>query len=152
MLERPSERRWPLVAGAIVFVGLVALATLPAYTFVEPRWRPLVVRMAAALVLGVLLLQVHKRVARCIQQDVASAFDAALATAVVEPRVDRRLVELEATVTSAVRSRRSFERVLWPRLTALATAPLTAPVSRRFGRGPSLEALRSVIDAIERQR
>jgi hypothetical protein len=152
MLLRPPERRWPIVAGYVVFVGLAVLATVPAYIFVEGRWRPLLVRVAAALVLGVLLLQLHKYVAQWVQDDLASAFDDALARPAVEPRVDRHLVELEALVRSAVRSRRSFERVLWPRISDLAFRPPTPPPPRRFRQGPSLDELRAVIAALEWQR
>lgn len=147
---QPPERRWTLVVGNIAFVGLVTVATLPAYMFVDAGWRPLVLRLAAALVLGVLLRQVHKAVMRRVHTDRASAFDGALAPPGLELRLDRRLVELDGLVKWTVRSRRYFERIGWPRIAALAATPPIAPQSRCIGRGPSLDSLRRVIDTIER--
>ena len=69
----------------------------------------------------------------------------------VEPGAPQRLLELTASVRAALRSRRHFEKVLWPRLTALATRPLVPPPLRR-GRGPSLAGLREVIATIEDER
>src|SRR3989441_333343 len=112
MPRRPPERGWPIVAGYVVFVGLAVLATVPVYILVEGRWRPLLVRVAAALVFGVVLLRLHKYVAQRVEGDLESALDDALARPAVEPRVDRHLVELDALVRSAVRSRRSVVRVL----------------------------------------
>jgi hypothetical protein len=150
---RPEpDRRWPLLAADVALAGLVVLATLPIYTLVDARWRTLVLRLAAVVILGILLRQVHLAIARRIEREPASSFDVALATPVAEPRVDRRLAELESMVKAAVRSRQVFTRGLWPRLTALAGATLPAPKPRRLGRGPSLADLRAVIQAIERQR
>lgn len=147
---RPPERRWPVLVGYVVFLGVVALVTTPVYLLVESRWQPLVVRVAAALVLSVALVRVHRAVARRVERDAASAFDAALEPPSVPARVDRRLGELHGEVRAAVRSRRSFEQILWPRLRALgAVAP--PPPSRRFGRGPSVEALLAVVARLDHQ-
>lgn len=150
MPQRPPERPWGLVVGDVVFIAVVALATVPAYVFVEASWRPLVVRLAAALVLGVLLLQVKNAVLERVTRDRPSAFETAAITPTVESRVDSHLVNLETAVRASVRDRRSFERMLWPRLCAFARAPLTAPAPRRFGRGPSLDDVRTVVETLER--
>lgn len=148
-MRHPPERRWPRVVGNLVFAGLVVLATLPVYTFVEVRWRPLVARTAAALILGAVLRQVHGAIVGLVLRGAASTFDAALAVPAAEPQVDRRLGELVVAVKAAVRSRRAFEHWLWPRLTVLARTPCAAPKPRRFRRGPSLDELRTIVHTME---
>jgi hypothetical protein len=64
--------------------------------------------------------------------------------------VPLRLQELIEDVRAARRSGRHFERALWPRLTALASRPLTRPPAH-LRRGPGLGALRGVIAEIERE-
>jgi hypothetical protein len=146
-----ADRRWLLLGADAALVGLVVLVTAPIYTLVDARWGTLVLRLAAALILGILLLEVHHAIVRRIQRDVPSSFDAALARPGAEPLGDRRLAQLEATVNAAVRSRQAFLEELWPRLTVLAGPRLTPPKPRRLGRGPSLRDLRAVVEAIERQ-
>lgn len=148
-MRRPPDRRWPLVLGYVVFLGLVALATTPVYLLVESRWQPLVVRLAAALVLGVALIHVHRIVARRVERDAVSAFNGALEPPSVPARLDRRLGELQSEVRAAVQSRRSFEQTLWPHLRALGA--VSPPPSRRFGRGPSVKTLRAVVDTLHHQ-
>jgi type VI protein secretion system component VasK len=151
MVARPRERGWHLVLGYVALLTAVVMAAVPAYLFVESRWQPLVVRLAAALVLGVMLIHVRRIVSRRVDADGVSAFDAALEPAAVPPRVEHRLVDLEEEVRAAVRSRRSFERTLWPRLLAHARGPIAAPARRRFARGPSVDELRTLVERLERQ-
>ena len=148
-MRHPPERRWPLVAGHLAFVALVILAAMPMYLFVEMRWRPVVVRITTALILGVFLKRVHKGIVGVVLRDMVSTFDAALASPPPPPRPDSRLVELVAAVKAAVRSRRAFEHWVWPRLAGLARTPVAAPRSRRFGLGPSLDDLCVIVKAIE---
>jgi len=51
-------------------------------------------------------------------------------------------------VRAARRSRGHFERIMWPRLTALAGRALVPPRAR-LGRGPTLGDLRRVIADME---
>jgi hypothetical protein len=129
--------------------GVVLLASVPVYVYVEAPWRPAVVRLAAALVLGVALLQLRAAVAGRLAQ--SSALDEARSRPEPSPSVPLRFLELIDDLRAARRSRRHFERSLWPRLAALATRPL-APPPARAGRGPSLAALRDLIARIERAR
>lgn len=134
-----------------LLVGVVLFAAVPVYVYLEPQWRALVPRLAAALLLGVALLELRGILARRVARHGASALDAARVAPAVEPGVPYRLVELRASVRAGLRSRRHFETVLWPRLTELATRPLPLPRLRR-GRGPSLASFRAVVTAIEDQR
>jgi len=135
----------------VVLGGIVLLAAVPLYVYLEPQWRALVSRLAAALVLGMALLELRGILAGRVAHLDPSALDAARTTPAPAPAVPQRLLELTASVRAGLRSRRHFERVLWPRLVALAARPLVPPPRRR-GRGPSLPALRKVIGAIEDER
>jgi hypothetical protein len=147
LADRPLAR--VAVRGAVLS-GLVLLGALPVYVWVEPSWRALVARLAAALVLGVVLLQLRHVAADTVEAGGASALDAARVARPPEPGVPHHFVDLASDVRTALRSRRYFETVLWPRLEALAGRPLARPPCRR-GRGPSLGGLRGVIADIERR-
>ena len=135
----------------VVLVGVVLLAAVPVYVYLEPQWRALVPRLAAALVLGMALLELRGILAGRISRHGTSDLDAARISSVIEPGAPQRLLELTASLRAGLRSRRHFERVLWPRLAALATRPLVPPPRRR-GRGPSLGSVREIVAAIEDER
>jgi hypothetical protein len=134
-----------------VFGGVVLLAAVPVYVYVEPWWRPVVARLAAALVLGTTLLQLRGALVDHLARGGASALDEARSRRGRGPGVPHHLEELVSVVRAALRSRRQFEEVLWPRLTALASRPLDRPSVRRGGRGPSVAGLRAAIGAAEKQ-
>lgn len=145
-----GERVFAAIAiRCVALAGAVLLASVPVYVFVEAPWRPVVVRLAAALVLAVALLQLRGAVAGRLAR--TSALDEARARPEAPPSVPLRFLELIEDLRAARRSRRHFERSLWPRLTALASRPLVPPRVRP-GRGPSLAALRELIARIERSR
>jgi hypothetical protein len=137
--------RWSVLA------GVVLMATVPVYVFAEPPWRLLVARLATAIVLGLALLQLRRALADRLARGGASALDDARDRPETLPDVPYRLLELTYDLRAALRSRRHFEKVLWPRLTALARRPLAHPPCR-LGRGPSLAGLREVIATLERER
>ena len=126
------------------------MATVPIYIFAEPPWRLLVARLAAAVVLGLALLQLRRAVADRLERGGTWALDDAHDHPRPLPDVPYRLLELVRDVRAALRSRRHFEKVLWPRLVALTRRPLVRPPSR-IGRGPGLAGLRDVIALIEKQ-
>jgi hypothetical protein len=143
----------PLAAIAVrcvVLGAIVLLAAVPVYVYVEPSWRALVARLAAAFVLGVALLQLRRVLADRVERGGASALDEARRRRGPEPAVPHRFLDLTRDVRAALRSRRYFDEVLWPRLTAFTGRPLARPPVRP-GRGPSLAALRAVIADIEEQ-
>ena len=145
--ERPLAR---VAARCAVLAAAVLLATVPVYVYVEPSWRAPVARSACAFVLGVALLQLRRALADLLAEGGDSALDAARGHRGPEPSVPHHFLDLASDVRAALRSRRYFERALWPRLQALTSWPLVRP-HVRHGRGPSLASLRDVITAIEQQ-
>jgi hypothetical protein len=145
--ERPLAR---VAARCAALAAVVLLATVPVYVYVEPSWRALVARSACAFVLGVALLQLRRALADRLEDSGGSALDAARGHRRPEPSVPHHFLDLASDVRAALRSRRYFERTLWPRLQTLTPRPLVRPSVRR-GRGPSLASLRDVITAIEKQ-
>lgn len=152
-----SERRWPsIVAGYLVLLVVVAIVTVIVYRFAEPAYRPPVVRAAAGLVLGVVLLHARGLVRQSLESDPPSLFDAALARVPAVPVLDRLFEQLRSEVTFGTRSVSYFEHVLWPRLARLYAgvggdgALAKPPGWRWLGRGPSLAALGEVVAAVER--
>jgi hypothetical protein len=139
-----------VAARCAVLAAVVLLATVPVYVYVEPSWRPLVARLATALVLGIALLQLRRALAEHLEDSGEPALDAARDRRGAAPSVPHHFLDLASDVRTALRSRRYFERTLWPRLETLASRPLVRPPVRR-GRGPSLAGLRAVITAIEKQ-
>ena len=138
----------PVAIRGAVLGGVVLLAVVPVYVFVEAPWRTLVVRLAVAFVLGVALLQLRGAVAARLARAEGSRLEQELARPGNPPAVPLRLEELMDDVRAARRSRSHFERIMWRRLTALAGRPLVPPRAR-LGRGPTLGDLRRVITDIE---
>jgi hypothetical protein len=147
----PADRSLSQVAvRSAVLGGVVLFLSVPVYVYVEPSWRGFVARLASAFVLGVALLQFRRAFLDRLAARGASALDAARGWREPEPGVPHHFRDLASDVRTALRSRRYFDKVLWPRLTALTTRPPARPASRP-GRGPSLASLRRVIAAIEKQ-
>ena len=147
----PAERSLAGIAvRCAVLGGVVLLATVPVYVYVEPTWRALLARLAAGIVVGTTLLQLRRALVDYIARGGASALDEARSRRGPGPGVPHHFQELVGSVRAALRSRRHFEEVLWPRLAALASRPLARPPGR-LGRGPSLARLRAAIDALEKQ-
>jgi hypothetical protein len=144
----PDQPLGRIVARCAVLAGTVLLASVPVYVFVEPPWRVLVARLACAVVVGATLLQLRRALVERLGQP--SALDEARRPRRPEPDVPHHFLDLMSDVRAAVRSRRHFDEVLWPRLAAFTTRPLARPRGR-LGRGPSLASLREVVDAVERQ-
>ena len=76
----------------IGFVGLVLLAAVPIYVYVEPPWRAAVTRLAAAIVVGVALLELRARLARRVSG--SSALEDARRRHATESGVPARLLDL----------------------------------------------------------
>jgi len=138
-----------IAARTAALAGVVLLVTVPFYVYVEPSWRATIARTSSAFVLGVALLQLRGALVDRVAARGASALDAARAGHEPGPGVPHHFEDLASDLRTALRSRRYFDKVLWPRLAALAPRPLPRPLARP-GRGPSLAGLRRVIAAIER--
>ena len=139
-----------ITARYVAFVAFVLLLSVPVYIYVEPPWRALIARLAAAAVLGVVLLELRRVLVRRVWPG-GSALDDARRRYPPEPGVPEPFLARMDDVRAAARSRRYFEEVFWPRLAALTPDPLPRPGARTFRRGPSLGSLRKVITAIGSQ-
>jgi hypothetical protein len=130
--------------------AVVLIVAVPVYVYVEPSWRAFVARLACAFVLGVALLQFRRALLDRLADLGGSALDTARGRREPEPGVPHHFHDLARDVRTALRSRRYFDKVLWPRLQTLTPDPLPRPAGRP-GRGPSLASLRRVIIAIEKR-
>ena len=148
-----------LLAGYATLGTLVGLGALPLVVAAEPANRPLVIRLAATLVLAVALAHLRGAARRAVDAEPPSAFDQALRPRRPErPEVDRRFRELLDDVRFGPASERYWSRVAWPRLCKLAerlpgrpllVEPPRSRLRRLLGRGPSLAALRDLVARLE---
>jgi hypothetical protein len=161
MSARQPERRWRgIAAGYAIFVIVLAAATTPIYRVVEPVQRPLVARVSAALLLGVVAIHLVSIARARIDAQPPSEFELALGPVALTPKLDARFVELREELRYSVRNFRYFDHVLWPRLVALRERlpvaadrpPIAQPQGRSFGRGPSLTAIEALVTRMEEPR
>ena len=151
------ERRWPgIAAGYLAFGALLALATTPLYLFAIPAYKPLVFRLAAAAVVGVALIHLRKTLRERFDAQLDSAFERALQANTPQPELAPSFVDLRDEIRFGTASRGYFDRVLWPRIVAVAQRTAVAgpaapeqPRGRLFRRGPSRTALSNAIADIE---
>jgi len=147
-------------AGYAVFIALVAGGAAPVYFILEPAKRPLAVRLAAALVMGVGVIRLVKTVRARLDARPPSNFELGLEPPRREVSLDPQFVQIRDDLQFGARRAGYFDRVLWPRLVALAErsplrsapAPLVRPPGRLFRRGPSLITLRNLIATIGEER
>jgi hypothetical protein len=157
-MPRPPEPRWPrVVLGYLVFTAIIGGVAAPIYTFVDSPYRPAVVRLAAAAVLGVVLMNVHGRLRGGFAGSATSPFEAARQAVPLAPRFGRRFEERREQVRLGIARDRYFVHVLWPVLRDLTSArtptrAVARPPGRRFGRGPSADAIAGLLTIIEEDR
>ena len=154
----PPERRWPGIAvGYAALAGLLLLAGTPAYYYAEPPAKPLVVRLAASVLLGIALLHVGGEIRARVRPTAASPFERAIRTARPEPELAPGFLKLRDELAFSRASQGYFVHVLQPRLRTLAGRagqpsrddPPRPAWRCLLGRGPSLAALRTLITRIE---
>ncbi|HYB44700.1 MAG TPA: hypothetical protein VEL75_23190 [Candidatus Methylomirabilis sp.] len=160
-MARPRERRWPRVAaGYVTLVVLLGVTASPIAFAVDAAHRPLVVRIAGSVLLGVAALHVTRSLRRRLEAQPLSDFEEVLRAPAPETSLDARFVDLREEVAAAAGSANYFERVLWPRVLEAvggASGGRTRPLPRRpgprlFRRGPSPRALERLIAAVEEAR
>ena len=113
----PHERRWPRIAVGYTILLLV-LAGITAFAFetAGAAYQPRVLRLAVALLLGVVLLHIRSYFRGDPLWDPPSAFENALVRERIVPKFDASLVKLRGELADSIKSRAYFDRVLWPRL------------------------------------
>jgi hypothetical protein len=146
------------VAGYAVLFTVVAAVTAFVCDSAAPANRALVIRLAVAFVVGVLLIRIRRYFHGDPQWsspgDLPSAFADALIRQPVAPRLDPGFVKLREDVANGSASRPFFDKVLWPRLDALARAhwtegDLKPPAERAWRtRGPSRRTIAALVDRI----
>src|SRR5262249_44425705 len=122
-MAAPDKRRWPSIAALYALLLLVVGAAAGfIHDSAAPANRPMVIRLAVGLVVAVALihLRVHFRRARRWQPP--SVFAAALRRQPIEAKLDPGFIRLREQVANGSASRSYFDKVLWPRLLALARA------------------------------
>jgi len=151
-MPSPADRSARRLVARSLFALLLLLAALPVYLVLKPSWRPMVVRLACALVVAAGCIQARRRVRRAIGEHAPSALDTPPAPP-PEPEMDQHFLRARVDVALSTRSRPYFDRVLWPRLLALAGGSLEPPAARRWirRRGPSSGTLAKLMAEVERR-
>jgi len=147
--------RWPTVTvGYAVF--LLALGAITAFIFEDsaPANQPIVIRLAVAFVVAVVLLHLRRYFRGDPLWAPPSEFEAALTRQPSPLKLHPQFARLREEVAHATARRSTFERSLWPRLAALASAnrnqgALTPPAPIRR---PSARQLAELIRHIESER
>jgi hypothetical protein len=157
--SRPVLR---VLVGYVALATLVGLAALPITVSADPANRPFVIRLAAAVLLAVILLHIRGAAGRAVDMEPPSAFDRALRPARAEKiPIDRVFRELLDDVRFGPASHRYWTRVAWPRLCALAerlpgrpslVEPVRSRIRQLLGRGPSFAQLRDLVSRLEERR
>jgi len=147
-----AERSPRRLAGRAIVAALVVLAAMPAYLALSPPWQPVAVRFACAAIVATGCVRVLRRARGAMEPEPVSPLDAPPPPAAV-PELDQRFLALRDDVIYGTRSRRYFDAILWPRLSALAGTDLPRPAERRglHRRGPSMSALARLVTEIERR-
>ena len=151
-MASPLGRR---LAGRAVLLVLLALAAMPLYLTISPTWRPTAARLACGIALVAGCVRARRRARDAAAAHVPSPFEAwPLPAPAVQ--LDPAFLRLRDDLVASVRSRRYFDVVLWPKLTALAgsEAALPCPPRRRVlsRRGPALRVLEGLISRLEARR
>jgi hypothetical protein len=139
-----------LVLAVALVAGIVAIQFL-----VDEPYRNAAIRLVAAAVLLVTLFRIRAFVRGSIERP--SAWDERAAEARWAQSPQQQFEHFHDEIRFSARNQRYFDHVLWPRLCALARegterpAELDPPRRRRFGRGPSLAALRALVSSVERR-
>jgi hypothetical protein len=151
-MPSPLEHPRPLrVAASGIPLALLALTAIPIYLAVDYQWRSLLVRLVCATAVTVGGFRLVRSVRRAVTDHPASPADA---RPVARPAVilDEIFLRRRDELAYSVRSRRYFDAVLWPRLSALARRPLPLPPRRRWlsRLGPPRATIERLIADIER--
>ena len=158
-MKGESEHHWLKVA---VGYGLLLAATLIVagviFHAAEPAHKPMIVRLAAGFLVGVVLIHLGGRRRQNLLPDGPSDFERALARRPPTATLDPAFIRWRDEIGLSLRDNFYFHQVTWPNLQKLAHSlgmreedigqPI--PSGRRFRRGPPLEELARLIERMER--
>jgi hypothetical protein len=149
-----------LARGGGIIAGVSVLA-MPLWIVAGVEYRPVILRLGAAAVLGIAAVRILGDARRRVAQQAPSALDRAARPAPAEASIPREYRDVAEELHFGRSSNGYWARVLEPRLAALAarlpgaqpveTPPRSAP-RRLLGLGPSLGVLRGAIERLERRR
>jgi len=156
--RHPARAALGVLARCAAAVIAIALLALPLWLAVSAEHRPVVVRLAAALVIAAIAGRIIGAARRQIEGQPPSALDRAASPTAAEASIPREYRDLAEEIHYGRMSHGYWIRVLEPRLAALAARlpgalPLAVPprsAPRRLLRlGPSLAALRAAVARLE---
>ncbi len=150
-MPAPARRSGRRLAGGAIVATLLALVALPVYLLISPSWRPAALRLSCVVVVPFGCVHARRWARDALAAPAMSPLDAPPAPPPAAV-LDAGFCKLRDDLIASTRSRRYFDVILGPRLSALAGAELPRPAERRVAsrRGPSLHALEGIIARIER--
>jgi hypothetical protein len=151
-----EPRRAATIAGAVALVVALGAGIASIQLLVDHSYRVAAIRLVAAAVLFLAVTRIRAFVRAAVEWP--SAWEDRAGGTAWAPPTHGHFEHFHDEIKFSARSQRYFDHVLWPRLNALASAAtdpparLDRPAGRRFGRGPSLAALRSLVESLEGRR
>jgi hypothetical protein len=151
------ERQWGATfARCVAWTLVVSAVAYSIYLTVPDEHQGIVIRVAAAAILGTVLMHIQKRLRSEFDDQAPSRFDMAQEIRQRAAKIDPHFIELETELRHSLESRQYFDRVLWPRLQGLGErqgVTLKQPPLRWLAtRGPSLRDISELMSNIERKR
>ena len=144
------------IAGAVALAVALVAGIASIQLLVDHSYRVAAIRLVAAAVLVLAVTRIRAFVRAAVEWP--SAWEDRAGESAWAPPTYGQFEHFHDEIKFSARSQRYFDHVLWPRLNALASgatdppARLVRPAGRRFGRGPSLAALRSLVESLEGRR
>jgi hypothetical protein len=151
-----EPRRAATIAGGVALAVALVAGIASIQFLVDHSYRIAAIRLVAAAVLLLAVTRIRAFVRAAV--DWPSAWEDHAGETAWAPPTHSQFEHFHDEIKFSARSQRYFDHVLWPRLNALASqaidppARLDRPAGRRFGRGPSLAALRSLVESLEGRR
>ena len=151
-----EPRRAATIAGAVALAVALVAGIASIQLMVDHSYRVAAIRLVAAAVLLLAVTRIRAFVRAAVERP--SAWEDRAGETAWAPATHGQFEHFHDEIKFSARSQRYFDHVLWPRLNALAReatdppARLDRPAGRRFGRGPSLAALRSLVESLEGRR
>ena len=151
-----EPRRAATIAGAVGLAVALVVGIASIQFLVDQSYRVAAIRLVAAAVLLLAVTRIRAFARSAVEWP--SPWEDRAGETTWAPPTHGQFEHFHDEIRFSARSQRYFDHVLWPRLNELASeapdspARLKRPAGRRFGRGPSLAALRALIDALEKRR